>query len=253
MKIITNKIMAKKYSRSSHSKRKNSKKNNTRRRNGWPKKSHRGGGTCVKVHNSVVGAAAANIHNTNPQASLDLDNVFNAYGGPVPLGQNIVMGGGASKCMDDGVGTASPKSETFKQYMENMSSSLNVKSGGGYSSDPSEMISGQPVYKGYDDCCPPAVIGNALVYGSTPDKPVCGKGAMAGGSRKKSKKSKKTKKSKNNNRKTKKNNQRGGAIKSRPADFDTVFNTEKSRTEWPMDVCSRKFGARQPFWGADEL
>lgn len=74
---------------------------------------------------SVCGSA--NVHNTNPQAMGDLDNKFNLYGGPVPLGENLVGGGG---CGDEGVNTTGIKNSTFKQYVENMSKNLDLQMGG---------------------------------------------------------------------------------------------------------------------------
>ena len=89
----------------------------------FSKKTQRGGvsNACVldytndKAMYSASGAGESNEHNLNPQASLDLDNKFMNYGGPIPLEQS----GGATKCGDDGVGTSHPRTETFKQYIKN--------------------------------------------------------------------------------------------------------------------------------------
>ena len=128
----------------------------------------------------------SNIHNTDPRAALPLDNKFMQYGGPVPLGSNLVQGGGFNynntKCGDEGVGTGNSKTETFKQYMDKLSSSLDVDMrGGGYTTDPAQYVAGNPVISGYDDCCPPAIVGGKLVFGSSPDVPVYGLGAVKNG------------------------------------------------------------------------
>jgi len=210
-----------------------------------------------------------NIHNTNPQASLDLDNKFMGYGGPVPLGSSIVGGG---SCQDEGVGTGSPKSETFKQYLTNMDAKLSSVTGGssyqdpmpnskpnqkagGYFTETSEMIAGQPVYKGYDDNSPPAIIGGKAMFGS-PDQPVCGNGAVRGGARrlsqvgKKSKQSKKSKKNKKNKSRKSRKSQKGGDFttlhSSKPAEYSSAFNGPVG--VFTADMSQRIFDGKQPNW-----
>lgn len=190
--------------------------------------------------------AGANLHNINPQAGMDLDSRFMEYGTPVPLGSNIVQGGG--KCGDDGVGTGNPKSETFKQYLENLDKQLDIshQRGGGFSTDPSEFIAGMPVYKAYDDCCPPAIVGGKLQFGA-PDQPVCGFGAVKGGGRNKNKNSKRGSK-KRGGKKSKV--QRGGDFtgvgRSKPAAFADAFNGPMGVFEYPDDMSKRTFDETQP-------
>jgi hypothetical protein len=299
------------------------------RKNTRKNKVQRGGVSNACVLDTATGTSVlqsnglANLHNINPQASLDLDNKFMAYGSPVPLGSNILQGG-ANRCGDDGVGTSNGKSETFKQYLDNVSKKLDsammgganqpnnisneglgldsnsnagpeeqpimatsdnippgnnrpdegivaspnqdipnilpssnnkIVSGGGFSTDPSEFIGGQPVYKAYDDCCPPAIVNGQLKFGA-PDQAVCGFGAVKGGSRqnKKSKKSKKNKMSKKSKvRKT----QRGGdwtvATRSKPAMFDEAFNGPASVFEYPDDMSKRAFGESQPNYSPNAI
>jgi hypothetical protein len=252
-----------------------SKKSRSRRNRS--KSSQKGGnasGACVLDYSNKNNMfnADANAHNSNPQASLDLDNKFLSYAGPVPLGSSIVGGG---SCGSEGVGTSNPKSDTFKEYMtrldENLSSVTggnpnsnpkpnskpNVKTGGGYSYDPNEFIGGQPVVKSWDDNSPPAIVGGQLVFGS-PDQPICGNGAVSGGfrrnknsSKKRSKKnSKKTKRSKNKNMKSSK--QRGGDFttfnNSKPAEYDQAFNGPPGVFQYPDNMMSRTFEGRQPEW-----
>ena len=273
------------------------------------KRSQRGG-----MDQSCTGSQAANIHNTNPQASLDLDGKFNLYGGPVPLGSSIVGGGSVTEggtcstgtCGDEGVGTANFKSGTFKNYLEKLSNSYQLPSGGGscgdkmqkgggscgsdkmqkgggscggdkmqkgggscgsdkmqkgagYSTDPTEFIGGQPVIRGYDDKSAPAIIKGGLVFG-TPDKPICGLGAIQGGSRqkKKGKKSAKRsgKKSKRSGKKSKKL-QMGGDFttlyRSKPAEFDTAFDGPKGVFNYPDDMSARAFGEFQPNYSVNAV
>ena len=209
--------------------------------------------------------AGANLHNTNPQASLDLDNKFMSYGGAVPLGSGILQGGGAANCGDEGRGGAgNGKSETFKQYLDGLANQYAV--GGGFTTDPSEYIAGRPVYKAYDDCCPPAIVNNQLVMGA-PDQPVCGLGAIKGGarrrrtraSRKQSARSRKT----TNRRRTRRTrqtrqNQRGGdfvysTTKSTPAPFADAFNGPAGVFRYPDDMKSRTFDETQPNYSVNAI
>jgi hypothetical protein len=297
-----------------------------------------------------------------------LDTKFYQYGSPVPLGSWVVQGGsncgksqyggancgklqyggancgksqyGGANCGDEGVGTSNPKSETFKQYMENLNAKYNLpqmggsdvkpgnevsdnllpvpqepgqqgqnafvpmdvdynnnpnynpnanpnanpnynpnanpkpyeyvekveenmekklnpneiikKSGGGFTTDPSEFIAGMPVYKAYDDCCPPAIIDGSLKF-SSPDQPLCGLGAVkTGGSRKKRQhkgKSKRQHKGKS------KRTQRGGdwttSGRSKPAEYGTAFTGSPGVFEYPEDMNKRNFGCNQPSWGPE--
>ena len=269
----------------------------------------------------------ANVHNTNPQASLDLDSKFNQYGSPVPLGSWVVQGGsncgksqyGGANCGDEGVGTSNPKSETFKQYMENLNAKYNLPqmggsdypsneqpytqpnstgsilenmkpeapeagmeelqvpgasmgsdlgssssdsdeentmSGGGFTTDPSEFIAGMPVYKAYDDCCPPAIIDGSLKF-SSPDKPLCGLGAVkTGGSRKKRQNKGKSKRhGKKHSKRQSKKTQRGGdwtvSGRSKPAEYGTAFTGSPGVFEYPEDMSKRNFGCNQPTWSPE--
>jgi hypothetical protein len=238
---------------------------------------------------AVYRNSTANMHNTNPQASLDLDNKFMLYGGPIPNGNGIVnsgLHGGGNKCGNEGVGTGNPKSETFKQYIDGLDSKLSISRGGGVSSDPSEMIGGLPVYKSYDDCCPPAIIGGKLVFGG-PDQSLCGLGAIRGGG-KKSKKNNKTKKhgkrneekknknknnksnksnksNKRNNRNNRNNNRtktmKGGFVvdnlvsvsRSHPASFNDAFTGPMSYFKYPDDMKERNFGEVQPNYSVNAI
>lgn len=251
---------------------------------------HQSGGTsssCTLPYSSQTpkysGIGTSNLHNTNPQASLDLDNKFMGYGGPVPLGSSIVGGGncstrknksnrkykGGGSCGSEGVGTGSPKNQTFKEYLSNLDANLSSVTGGsstpspnskpnqigsGYTSDPSEFIGGKPVYKAYDDNSPPAIINGGLVFGS-PDQPVCGTGAIKGGARRLRKGSKKNKSSKKNK---KSKSQKGGsdfitARSSKPADYSTAYSGEPGYFKYPDDMSGRSFEARQPVWGVNGI
>jgi hypothetical protein len=200
----------------------------------------------------------ANMHNVNPQASLD--NVVNPYGSSVPLGQALVGGG---NCGNEGSGTNNLKSNTFKQYINNMSKSLDVNlNGGGYTVDPSKYVAGMPIIGGYDDCCPPAIINKKIVSGG-PDQVVCGLGAIRGGGRRRRNKNK-SKKNNKHGKRTKINNcsksnmHRGGgdfngATRSKPALYSDAFNGEPSILEYPADMSKRDFSARQPNYGPNAL
>jgi len=273
------------------------------------KKTQRGGtsSACTIDYATKVpaygGGEAANIHNSNPQASLDLDNKsMPGYGGPVPFGSNIVGGarknnkknknnnngimykGGAS-CGSEGVGTGNPKSNTFKNYLNSLDSSLSSpmsggeqhlpspnskpQVAGGYSTDISEFIGGRPVYKAYDDNSPPALINGSLVFGS-PDQPVCGPGAISGGARRLRKKSR-SKKHKNSKGKSNKRSrkhmksmksmkskkQRGGDFtafhNSKPAAYEEAFNGPPGYFKYPDNMSERDFTGRQPDYGVKTL
>ena len=255
-----------------------SKRSRKNKRSSSKKNMQRGGvaNACVLPYaNDTISyrgqSAGANMHNLNPQASLDLDNKFMSYGGPVPLGQM----GGANKCGDDGVGTSNPKSETFKQYLNNLDNQLsfnggsncgpknmsntNTQKGAGYTFDPSSNIAGNPQVIGYPDNNPPALINNKLILGGV-DGSVCGNGATRGGG-KKSKKSKHAKKSKSKKSKTsrhskKSNLQKGGdfvSIGSKPAEFSTAFDGPKGVFKYPDDMMAREFGERQPNYSVNAI
>lgn len=240
---------------SKNNKSRNSRKTRNTRKN---KRTHRGGAapSCLNQYTSagsLTGATcgSANIHNTNPQAmgDLDLNNKFKLYGGPVPLGENLVGGAG---CGDEGSNTYGEKSQTFKQYLDTVSKKLDVslQSGGGYIVDPSQYIAGQPVIGQYDDCCPPAFIGGKQISAG-PDQRVCGLGAvqMGGKARRRNRGSRKSKRS----RRTKRSNQRGGDFvgigRSRPAAFDEAFNGPASYFDDGVDLSKRKFEEVQPNYG----
>lgn len=197
-------------------------------------------------HSQGMCGTGSNLHNINPQAGMDLDSRFMQYGNPVPLGTNILHGGG--KCGDDGVGTGNPKSATFKKYLESLGKHLDISNqrGGGFSTDPSEFIAGMPVYKAYDDCCPPAIVGGKLQFGA-PGQPVCGFGAVKGGGRNYNNKSKRG----SNKRASKKSMvQRGGDYtgvgRSKPAAFADAFNGPMGVFEYPDDMTKRTFDEKQP-------
>jgi len=236
--------------------------------------------------------SGANIHNTNPQASLDLDNKFMNYGGAVPLGSNILQGG-AAKCGDEGRGGAgNGKSATFKQYLDGLENQYmiggqpsmpessmqrsdnmqvpSIQEGGGFTTDPSQYIAGLPVYRAYDDCCPPAIVNNQLVMG-TPDQPVCGLGAIKGGARRRrastSRKNKRLSKRSSKNNKSRRTSrhqsrrQRGGAsgdfvyssTKSTPAPMADAFNGPRGIFRYPDDMMTRAFDEVQPNYSVNAI
>jgi hypothetical protein len=248
-------------------------KKNSKSRSGYNSNIQKGGVSNACMLNastsggSLIYNAGANLHNTNPQASLDLDNKYMAYGGPVPLGSNILQGG-ANKCGDEGVGTSNFKNSTFQQYLNNVNQQLGLNmDGGGFTTDPSEFIAGQPVYKSYDDCCPPAIVGGNLKFGG-PDQPVCGFGAVRGGSRKTKKEhSKKYSKkqhskkqySKIHGKKNKSNyrKQMGGdwntVGRSKPAVFSDAFNGPPGVFAYPDDMSKRSFDETQPNYSVNAI
>jgi hypothetical protein len=260
--------MAKSHKKSSMKHKKRTHKRHSKRRASRSKRSMRGGAaagpSCVKPYAEGASMTGAG----NMQASKDLDNHTMLYGNAVPLGNAIV--GGGSKCGDDGVGTGHPKTETFKQYLESMDKQL----GGGFSPDPAEYIAGNPVIKGYDDCCPPAIVGGKLMFGA-PDQPLCGQGAVRGGARKAKGKSKKTKKhsrrshrhsrrshrhsrrSHRHSRRSHRRAQRGGDFtslhSSKPADYATAFNGPMGVFRYPDDMKEREFGEHQPNYGVKAI
>ena len=142
--------------------------------------------------NIFVRNSALTLLDTNPQASLDLDNkiMVSASGGSQPL-----IGGSSCGNKGNGIESNDKHSGTFKNYLNTLNASLDLplrrknkmQNAGGYSTDTSEYIAGQPVYKGYSDCCPPALLGGKLTFGD-PNTPICGAGVMRGGRQNNSKK-----------------------------------------------------------------
>tara|TARA_B100000575_G_C23142764_1_gene665577 strand:- start:6831 stop:7481 length:651 start_codon:yes stop_codon:yes gene_type:complete len=176
--------------------------------------------------------------------------------------------GGAKNDDDDGNWKA------FEPYLDKLAAELGVskrkQSGGGYSVDPNEMIGGQSVIKGFDDCCPPAIVGGNLVTGK-PGQSVCGVGRQVGG-KKKSKenksskkvkgrgkvrsKSKDKRKSKRTSKKTKraKRAKRGikfGGGRSKPAAYPKSFETDKSNLSGRVD--DKNFDETQPSYSVNAI
>ena len=88
---------------------------------------------------------SANLHN-NPQASSDLDAAYTKASG--------MRGGGSVH--PSGCGCSS-STKDFNGYLNEVKAQLG-QSGGGVSTMVEDMIAGQPVYKSYDDCCPPSLV-----------------------------------------------------------------------------------------------
>lgn len=257
-------------------------KNKSRRINKKSRRTQRGGFSNAGVLNSARNGSV-NEHNVNPQASADLlsklsggatmlNNKSMEYGQPVPLGNNILQGG--SNCGNEGVGTHTDKPQIFKQYLESLSQKLDETKGGsvpckqrssskskrgsrsrsqkgaGFSTDPGEFIAGLPVYKSYDDCCPPAIINGQLQFGA-PDQSVCGFGAFKGGSRKRLNTSRKTKKQRTHPA------QKGGDWNSvghsKPAEYSTAFNGPSGVFAYPEDMSKRTFDETQPNYSVNAI
>ena len=196
----------------------------------------------------------ANIHNSNPQASLD--SKFMNYKDNVPLNQSGGKDKHPANC------SCGAKLQTFEDYMNNISKQLGQR-GGAYSVNPEEMIAGLPVYQKYDDCCPPAVVGGKLKL-SNIGEPICNAGVnKTGGSKskrtnkkntsKKVKKSKtnKSKKNKSRGNKSRKNMKGGMYRSSKPADFPKSFETEKSN--FSDDMKTRVFDETQPNYSVNQI
>ena len=223
--------------------------------------------------------ASADIHNTNPQASLDLDNKFMSYGGPVPLGQ----AGGSNKCGDEGVGTSNPKSATFKSYLNNLDKQLSFNGGsncgiknsqkgagslnGGSNCGIKNSQKGAGSLNGGSNCGiknsqkgagytldPLAnIAGNPQVIGYPDNNPpaiIGGKLVMGGvegslcGNGAVAGGGKKSKL------------QKGGdfvSIGSKPAEFSTAFDGPKGVFKYPDDMMAREFGERQPNYSVNAI
>lgn len=213
------------------------------------------------VDKYMASCHTANIHNSNPQASLDLDSKFMNYKNSIPLSQS----GGKDKYPANC--SCGAKLQSFEEYMNNISKQLGQR-GGAYSVNPEEMIAGLPIYQKYDDCCPPAVVGGKLKLSNIGD-PICNAGVnKTGGSKSKrtNKKntSKKVKKSKTNKSKTNKSqknkskgnksrkNMKGGMYRSsKPADFPKSFETVKSN--FSDDMKTRVFDETQPNYSVNQI
>ena len=156
---------------------------------------------------------------------------------------------------------ANPMSTNISNIMPTNTSPTNTSptnnhTGGGFTTDPSEFIAGQPVYKSYDDCCPPAIVNGNLKFGA-PDQPVCGFGAVRGGSRKTKKQQGKKLHSKKSKQHSKKSKQRGGdwnAVgRSKPAVYSDAFNGPKGVFAYPEDMTKRTFDETQPNYSVNAI
>lgn len=241
------------------------------------------GGFSNDVMNNNLFVRNPNLHNTNPQASLDLDKQFMSSSGISASGSNNLYSGlqqGGSTCGNKGVDKKMLKSDTFKNYLNKLKKKLDfplknatMSSGGGvkqkaggFTTDPSEFIAGRPVIKGYDDCCPPALINGTLKFGGS-DTSVCGAGATRGGGhhnnniikKNKNKQQKQYRQFSNKKKQNKKNSkkQRGGYFsafaQSKPAEYESAFNGPKSVFTHPDNMSTRVFDERQPNYSVNAI
>ena len=236
----------------------------------------------TSMSSMLVSNPNANLHNVNPQMPLD-NQLFGGYGTQIPL-DNMAGGMPGGYCGDEGVGTNHPKTSTFQQYLNKINTQLELPTGGGthtsysnttassgpgpnikrftavgmpkkrsrtqkgagFTTDPSEFVGGMPVYKGYDDCCPPTLTNGSLTFGG-PNQPVCGFGAIKGGGRSR----------KRLNTKKRNKHQQGGDFtsigQSKPAPFNDAFNGPKSIFAYPDDMKSRDFSGKQPVWSPSTI
>jgi hypothetical protein len=194
----------------------------------------------------------ADIHNTNLQASRDLDGAFKTASG--------MKGGGSRHPSSCG---CKSKTVNFDSYLQEVGKQLGHQSGGGVSTLVGEHVGGMPVYKGYSDCCPPSLVGNKLLFSGTPGRATCGSGLSGGGKKKSGRKSNRSgrksnrsgrksnrsgRKSNKKNRMTKRNKkgQKGGHYsRSKPAPFPSSFDTPKSDFG---EISQKYFNQKQPFF-----
>ena len=197
-------------------------------------------------------SGGANIHN-NPQGAKDLDAAFT---------KASKMSGGGKK-HPSGCGCSSSTTE-FNQYLKEVGRQLG-QSGGGVTTLVDEMIAGQPVFKAYDDCCPPSLVGGKLKFGA-PGKSTCGSGMRGGAKKSKrssySRRSNKRSQSKESNKRSqsrrsskskgrarkmnRSRKQKGGHYKnSKPAQYPKAHETTKSHFG---EVTEKDFTQRQPFF-----
>lgn len=164
--------------------------------------------------------------------------------------------------------------KAFEPYLDKLAAELGVskrkQSGGGYLVNPKEMIAGQAVINGYDDCCPPAIVGGELITGE-PGQSVCGVGRQVGGKTKSkaNKSSKKVKgrgkdkgrgKSKSRRERTSKKTKRAkrakrgikmGGGRSKPAAYPKSFETDKSNLSGRVD--DKNFDETQPIYSVNAI
>ena len=127
--------------------------------------------------------------------------------------------------------------------------------GGGYSTNPENMIAGMPSYDKYDDCCQP-LLSKGRITTSLSSKPLCGSGAQRGGAKNKNKKRRTSrknnrkekrrtkKKSRGKGKKQNKKNQKGGNIPGKyPESYNTPNSDYSNATNPDLD-----WKAKQPFW-----
>ena len=265
-------------------------KNNNRSIKSKSARSLTGGFSSNVLMNNNLFVRNPNLHNTNPQASLDLDKQFMSSSGISASGSNNLYSGlqqGGSTCGNKSVDTKMLQSGggTFKNYLNKLKNKLDMplresgmsnnrvkQKAGGFTTDPSEFIAGRPIIKGYDDCCPPALINGSLKFGG-PNTSVCGAGASRGGghhnnsnSNKKQHKNKQHKQQsrqyRQSSRKHKKNSknskkQRGGNFstfsQSKPAEYESAFNGPNSVFTYPDNMSTRVFNERQPDYSVNAI
>ena len=110
--------------------------------------------------------------------------------------------------------------------------------GSGYSSDPSQNIGKQLVYKAYNDCNPPSIIGGTLKMTN------CNQSGGKKSTKRKSSSKRKSSKRKSSKRKSSK--QCGGM----PSKFPF---SGKQKSVYSGDMKDRTFGGRQPSWKSTDV
>lgn len=156
--------------------------------------------------------------------------------------------------------------EKFTNNVENFLNGADNQVGGGFSTDVSQMVAGNPVYTSYTNCTTPVVLDHKLVS-STDCSPVCGHSGgarkllkkIARKSRRSSKKEKKEKKNKDKKRSAskktrkarskrvvKKTKQSGGSLI--PGSTPAELPVPGKEGVFTADMTQRSFGCRQPDW-----
>ena len=136
---------------------------------------------------------------------------------------------------------------SFKKWMNQVESQL----GGGYSTNPEEMVAGMPVYSSYNDCAPPTILGNKLVKSGC--KSQCGGKRKSKKSNKSVRKSHK-KNSKNNSKSVRKHSRKASKkhgkkhAKSLKGGMRGKYPFEGKQSVFTDDMKKRTFGCRQPEW-----
>ena len=99
--------------------------------------------------------------------------------------KNISQTGGFNKYLSSVAEAFENQTDRYSKNSTGVEHDAAAQVGGGYSTNPENMIAGMPTYDKYDECCQPLLSKGRLTTSLSVSKPLCGSGAQKGGAKNK--------------------------------------------------------------------